>query len=158
MKSFRKHKKLWSFLAIWLLFTTSGFSINEHYCNGILKNTAIVIEPGCCDTEAACHSIADEINVSIESKNDKAKCCKNSTTENQCCSTEYNFVQLDVELLNSTIQTQKILLPEFELFTNNSIKFKAINEASFQAFNFNPYNFIFVLNKAPLALFQNFLL
>lgn len=154
MKAFRKHKNFWSFLAFWLLFTTSGFSINEHYCNGILKDITLVVEPGCCEEEAACHSIKDDVKVNIESKT----CCKSSSNENQCCSTEYNYIHLDVELSNIVVQSQNTLLLDLELFDDNSFKYKNTQKASFQALNFHPYNFIFVLNKAPLALFQNFLL
>jgi len=156
MKAFRKHKHFWSLLAFWLLFTTTGFSINEHYCNGILKNIAILIDPGCCDEDVTCHKTT--IDVKIEDVQADKKCCSASTDDNQCCSTEYNLVQLDVELLNTNVQSEKTFLFDNIELLNSKIQHDYTNLIDNYCLNFYLKKSTIVLKKAPLAFFQSFLL
>ncbi len=106
MQSFRNIKKtfIW-FLSLWMLLISTGFSVNEHYCQGQLKSWRINLTPPNCHAESACHKASPE------------KSCKHGEPQKGCCENESSYVQLDADFPTIDIATIDFEPIQWMIFT-----------------------------------------
>ena len=75
--------------ALSLLFSTTGLKVSFHYCEDALSGLAIFKEASSCHSQDATCSSAKS-------------CCKASSKEkDDCCETDTEFFQQDIEKINS---------------------------------------------------------
>lgn len=141
------------FLAFWMLFTSIGFSVALHYCEGNLIDWSVLgeadecvhekevkVEKSCCAVEliSSCH---EEHSLSEKGKTD-------------CCSTDNATLQLvdDFEVTSLEVQVSQsieLILPSFIYSVLNKKK-----EATIFYTNSSPP----ILAKQGLTFVQSFLL
>lgn len=75
-------------LAVLIFISSSGFTVNSHFCQNQLQSISIFLQPKSCHNHPVIHFNADA-----------KKCCKlKPSRENEnCCHTEKNYVKLDLD-------------------------------------------------------------
>ena len=94
--------RILSFLiGFFLLISTSGLLVNEHFCQNRLQSISIYLQPESCGT-----TFSDHCN-SSEKKGGKIK---EISKKDNCCHNEKNFVKLDLDqyLVKSFLKGKKV--------------------------------------------------
>ncbi len=95
-------KQMVLFMAIFLLFSNSGLSVNYHYCKGVLEKISLsfpkALDKDCCNKES--HHCQSQ----VEKKNEN-KCCKDETVkQNSSEQVISKTMQLTNEFVSTDIQ------------------------------------------------------
>jgi len=88
-------------LAIMMLFTSVGFSVDLHFCNGEFKSFSLIGEASSCHT--AKKSCPHHANMIVEDDSAVKDCCTNQSFEVDDLDADYN-VSAEVELTDLQIQ------------------------------------------------------
>ena len=84
MKTSFLHKTFALSMAFLLLFSTVGFSVNVHFCQGKLSGVSILKQASCCSAKTSCnHSV----------KKSNKGCCENKTIIKQASKEDFNKTQ-----------------------------------------------------------------
>lgn len=92
------------FLGILIVFSSMGFSLSKHYCQGELKETALFVKA------KACHEV------------EKASCHKHPTglAQENCCNDEQDYIKgIDLE----TSLLIKVCAPDLPAVINKPLSF-----------------------------------
>lgn len=105
--------KLLNIILAFLVITSStGFVINQHYCQGELKGTAFMVKA------KTCHDSASESEQSLHLADMPANCPMHQTSKSSsceekkgCCNDETEFVKLDIDQEISSLKLPEISIP-----------------------------------------------
>lgn len=99
-------------LALLIITSSTGFVINQHYCQGELKETAFMVKA------KTCHDRSSVSNHSGPMANMPANCPMHQTNnpssceeKKDCCNDETEFVKLDIDQEISSFKLPKIYGP-----------------------------------------------
>lgn len=140
-------------LALLMFFSSTGISMNLHYCQGHLRSISILAKTKCCSTEkkALCHKSLNDIGYD--------ETCNIANEDKSCCQNEKLVIKsLDQDLLMVNSILTDIKYPHIQLMAiAANFVFEGIDDTGDLIVNFEQY-------KPPLPerdiqiLFQTFLL
>ncbi|MFK8004795.1 MAG: hypothetical protein AB8H03_00425 [Saprospiraceae bacterium] len=122
-------KSIHIILAFFLLISTSGFSINTHFCQNQLQDLQVFCQAKTCGElqaeKESCHKVADE----------NIKSCKKG-----CCESKSDFHQLDLDqqTVPTTFKPLSIKVLTAVLFTLLNIELPSADQKSTDYFNYKP--------------------
>lgn len=142
-----KHNKIYRvsalIMAFLMFFTSIGYSVDLHFCEGKLKSFSILGEASNCH---ATKSHCPRHIKSVQDKDTESNCCSNKTVEIEDLDTDYNFMP-QVELTN----LQAKIVVSFVLSFSNTPAPKVV-KSTFQK------NTDFTYPLDIYVLFQRFLI
>ncbi len=98
MEFFRAYKHITLLLAFLMFFTSTGLSLDMHYCQGQLKSISFIGKAKSChEKESHCK----KHKASCQSLNQNTK----ESSDNSCCNNKTVTVQLDVEYIDAQAPT-----------------------------------------------------
>ncbi len=101
-------------LALLVITSSTGFVINQHYCQGELKGTAIVVKAKTChdrsvESEQEAHMANMPANCPMHASKKSSSC----EEKKDCCNDETEYVKLDIDQEISSFKLPKISSPVF---------------------------------------------
>lgn len=140
-------------LASLIFFSSTGISMNLHYCQGHLRSISILPKSECCSTETKkeyCQKhVTQSVTVDTCSSNDGGKKC--------CHNEKLQVKSLDQDLLLVKLSQREFSFPQIAVATVEIIAFSEVSFDDLLITHFDQY-------KPPLpkgdiqVLFQTFLL
>jgi hypothetical protein len=156
MTKFQKtYRRIAPIFAILIFFSTSGISINLHYCEGVLKERQLLTSNiGCQDssknTEASCCSQKQDSCCS------EAGECGAVSDDSNCCFSQSSIVKLDLDLPYSSSNLEEV---ESQITTSAVIYAESpfFNEEQIIKYQYKPPLLLPLGNLDRFIAFQSFL-
>ena len=99
-------------LAILVFTSSSGFVINQHFCQGELKNTAFVVKAKTChDSNTSKHEAAGHSKMPPNCPMHQSKGPVPCDEKKDCCNDKSEFVKLDIDQEITSMELLEIKKP-----------------------------------------------
>ena len=130
-------------LAFFLFFSTTGLTINSHYCTGKYKYSALFVQPKSCCEKVRQHPPQEDS-------------CQNEINQTPCCQNKANFFKSNQNQNFTDGTVQEVEFPTFKVIAS---AFHLLNNNTYQWLDIDYLNYKPPLIKEDISiLFQIFLL
>lgn len=139
-------------LAALVFISSTGFVINKHYCQGELKETALVVKAKSCHEK----ELDDRANMPANCPMHQSKNSSGCEEKKGCCDNETEFVKLDIDQDIVSFEYQKLQIPQLATILVFATDFN-LEETITSPVHFKNYKPPLIVCDVPVSL-QTFLL